>query len=473
MSRLGESPRQNGQSLEKSKFWWGVGLALPVVIAAGILTIAKVEQIRRMNTPIAPSAPVAISVNAIGRLEPMGKVIKLSAPSSGLEAISRVDRVLVKEGQHVKKGEAVAILDNLTTNQAALSEAKAKLQESRANLARVRAVSPRDIEAQAAVINRLTVQLSADRNAQEATVARLHAELKGERLAQEATVERVAAELQGQSKALKATVARIQAEQRNAQVELGRYQSLFQEGAISRQDFESRRLSAVTTTEQLAETQANRTQTIASLQEQLTEARAKQAKTVATLKEQLAEAKAIRVKTITSLQNQINEETAKLNRLRDVGPVDILVAQAQVNNAIAAVRKAEAGLKLSYIRSPISGEILQINTRAGESIGTENVAEIGRTDQMTAVAEVPEDTIAKVRVGQKVSISSENGSFDRQLQGTVTEIGRKVGKRDVLSTDPAADVDARVVEVKIALSKQDSKKVAGLTNAKVVVEIFI
>ena len=473
MSRLGESPRQNEESLGKSKLWWGIALTLPVVIAAGILATAKVEQLRTMNAPIAPSAPAAISVNAIGRLEPTGKVIKLSAPSSGLEAVSRVDRVLVKEGQSVKKGEAIAILDNLPTNQAALSEAKAKVQESRANLANVRAVSPRDLEAQTAVINRLAAQLRAERNAQQATIARIDAQLQGERLAQQAEVERLAVELQGQSNALRATVARIQAEQRNAQVELGRYQFLFQEGAISRQDFEGRRLSAVTTTQQLTETQANRTQIMASLRQQLVQARANQAKTVATLQEQLAEARAIRAKTITSLQNQINEETAKLNRIRDVSPVDIQIAQAQLNNAIAAVSRAEAGLKLSYIRAPISGEILQINTRAGESIGTESMAEIGRTDQMTAVAEVPEDSINKVKVGQKVSISSDNGSFDGQLQGTVTEIGRKVGKRDVLSTDPAADVDARVVEVKIALSEQDSKKVAALTNAKVVVEIFI
>jgi HlyD family secretion protein len=41
----------------------------------------------------------------------------------------------------------------------------------------------------------------------------------------------------------------------------------------------------------------------------------------------------------------------------------------------------------------------------------------------------------------------------------------------VLNTDPAADIDARVVEVKISLSSQDSQRVSGLTNAKVMVEI--
>jgi HlyD family secretion protein len=41
----------------------------------------------------------------------------------------------------------------------------------------------------------------------------------------------------------------------------------------------------------------------------------------------------------------------------------------------------------------------------------------------------------------------------------------------VLNNDPAADIDARVVEVKIALSPEFNKQVSGLTNAKVTVEI--
>ncbi|NJN23143.1 MAG: hypothetical protein HC810_00345 [Acaryochloridaceae cyanobacterium RL_2_7] len=40
-----------------------------------------------------------------------------------------------------------------------------------------------------------------------------------------------------------------------------------------------------------------------------------------------------------------------------------------------------------------------------------------------------------------------------------------MGKNDVLSTDPAADTDARVIEVKIKL--RDSQKVANLTNLQV------
>jgi HlyD family secretion protein len=99
------------------------------------------------------------------------------------------------------------------------------------------------------------------------------------------------------------------------------------------------------------------------------------------------------------------------------------------------------------------------------------IAEIGQTDQMFVIAEIPEDSIGKVRLGQSATITSDNGAFSGEFKGNITEIGRKIGKKDVLNTDPAADVDARVVEVKIALSPQDSQRVSGLTNAKVLVEI--
>jgi HlyD family secretion protein len=53
----------------------------------------------------------------------------------------------------------------------------------------------------------------------------------------------------------------------------------------------------------------------------------------------------------------------------------------------------------------------------------------------------------------------------------VEDIGLKIAKKDVLGTDPVADADARVVEVKIRLDLSDSKKVASLTNLKV--KLFI
>ena len=50
---------------------------------------------------------------------------------------------------------------------------------------------------------------------------------------------------------------RIRAEQRNAQVDSGRYEFLYGQGAISQQERDRRRLSADTTNQQLIESQAS------------------------------------------------------------------------------------------------------------------------------------------------------------------------------------------------------------------------
>jgi len=470
MSRVNENSRSSEQPLEQPKIWWGIAVALPVVIASGVLATARIEQLRKLSTSV-PVAPVATSISAVGRLEPRGEVIKLSAPTSGLQASSRVEQILVREGERVRKGQIVAILDNHDSQTAAVEEAKAKLQESRANLAQVRAGSPRDIQAQKAVIARIAAQLKGESQAQQATIARIAAQLSGEKIVQQATVNRLEAELQGQRDTLRATVSRVQAEANNAQVDARRYETLYKEGAISQQEWDKRRLSAVTSSQQVAESQASLRQAKATLQQQHAEARANQVQSQATLQQQLIEAKVNRDKTIATLQRQIDEERAKFNRLLEIRPTDALIAQAQVSNAIANVRKAQADLKLSYVAAPIPGEIIKIHTKAGENMSVDGIAEIGRTDQMIAIAEIYESDINRVQQGQTAIITSPSNVFLNQLRGTVQQLGSQIAKKDILNSDPTAATDARVIEVKIQLDPAASKQVANLINLQVNVEL--
>jgi len=55
----------------------------------------------------------------------------------------------------------------------------------------------------------------------------------------------------------------------------------------------------------------------------------------------------------------------------------------------------------------------------------------------------------------------------------VVEVGLEINKQDVLNTDPAAQFDARVVEVKVRLDEPSSRKVKGLTNLSVQVAIDV
>ncbi|ODG98889.1 ABC transporter permease [Nostoc sp. KVJ20] len=268
----------------------------------------------------------------------------------------------------------------------------------------------------------------------QAQLAKVQAGAKsGEIAAQKAEIARLEQELKGEIATRDATISRWQAEVKTANSEYNRYSSLYQNGAISAVEVDRKQLALETT------------------QAQLTEARANQNKSVDTLRQQIKQAK------------------ATLDEIAEVRPVDVQAADAEVNKAIAAVKKAEADLAEVYIRAPIAGRILDIKAKPGEVVGEKGIAELGQTSSMEAIAEIYQTDISKVREGQQVTISSE--SFSPELRGTVRLIGLQVIQQEVTSGEPGENLDRKVIEVRIALDPQDSKRVANLTNLQVQVAI--
>jgi HlyD family secretion protein len=138
------------------------------------------------------------------------------------------------------------------------------------------------------------------------------------------------------------------------------------------------------------------------------------------------------------------------------------------------VEKIKADLEDTKVKVPISGQILRINTRVGEQVNTEEgIVELGRTEEMYAIAEVYETDIGKVKIGQPATVSSEYGGFVGKLKGKVEHLGLQVGEKEIVESteDPTQDENSRIVEVKIRINPEDSKKVAALTNMQVRVEM--
>lgn len=379
--------------------------------------------------------PVKSAVSALGRLSPQGEAIKLSAPASLQNA--RVEQLFVeKEGDQVVQGQVVAILDNRNCLAAAVEQAQKQVKVAQANLAKVKAgAKAGEIEAQKAEIARLRAQLLREKTAGEATVARYQAQLHGD------------------IGANSAAIARYQAQLNNSASEFRRYQHLYHEGALSASALDSKRMSWETAQAQVNEAKANLNRMQGTGQAQIDEAKANQKRTVETL------------------QEQINSAKANLDRIQEVRPTDLQEAQAQVEQAIASLKHAEAELDLAYVKSPFTGRVLKIHTHPGETASKDGILEVGKTAQMYVIAEVYQSDIGKVQLGQKATITSS--TIGRQLLGTVVEKGWKIAKKDVLNTDPASDVDARVVEVKISLDPDDSQLVASLTNLQVEVTIHL
>jgi HlyD family secretion protein len=385
--------------------------------------------------PTAPMIPQIKTVTALARLEPKGKVIKLSAPSSSSQG-SRVETLLVKEGDKVKIGQIIAILDNRPRLQAAFQEAQAAVKVSQVNLAKVQAgAKSGEIEAQKAEIARAQAQTIGDEAGQRETVARLEAQWLGEKTAQQATINKLEAEL------------------KNAQVEFQRYQQLSQDGAISQSLFDGKRLSVDTVTQQLGEARANLNRIDSTGRKQISEAKTSLTRINATGSKQVSAAK------------------ATLNQIAEVRPVDVESAKAEVSRTIAATKQAKADLDQAYVRSPQDGIVFDIHTRSGEKVADEGIAEIGQINQMYAVVEVYQSDVSKVRPQQQVKLSSN--SLPDELVGTVDWVGWKVQRQNIINSDPTENIDSRVVEVHVRLDEVSSQKAAKFTNlqVKAVIEI--
>ena len=148
---------------------------------------------------------------------------------------------------------------------------------------------------------------------------------------------------------------------------------------------------------------------------------------------------------------------------------DIAVAEANLNVARADLDRAEQDLAKAYIRAPADGTVLDIHVRSGEKPGAMGVLDLGDTENMTVEAEIYQTLIGRVSIGDTVKVIAD--ALGQELTGTITAIGIQIGRQTITSDDPAANTDARVVDVIVALDVASSTQAARFTNLEVVVRI--
>ena len=158
---------------------------------------------------------------------------------------------------------------------------------------------------------------------------------------------------------------------------------------------------------------------------------------------------------------QLSRSQVESDSRRDEWHTRVAVLEAQRD-------RAQAELRLTEVRAPIDGQVLDVHARAGERVGVDGILDLGATQAMFAIAEVYETDIGRVAVGQRARITSP--VFRTTLGGVVEKIRPKIEKQDALGTDPAARKDARVVEVEIRLD--ESRGVTGLTQVQVEITIL-
>ena len=310
--------------------------------------------------PAAPP-PKDLSIACLGRIEPVDGTIKVAARAiSGQPSI--IARLMVDDGDTVKKGDLIAVLDSSRQLERTWLAAESQIRVSEMRLAQAKAGGK-----------------VSDLAAQQAEIARLEAELA------------------------------------NAKVEYARAQMLHEKGVWATSVLDQKRLAD------------------------------------------------------DRLAQQLQQAKERLKSLDEVRQVDVDLAEAQLAQARSEAAKAQSEYENTKVFAPIDGKVVKVNARIGEEVGGgEGIVELANTDRMYVIAEVPEADIARVKVGQRATMTGD--ALPGKVQGVVHKLEMKVAKNREFAVEPGAFADARVLEVKILVD--NPKAVADLIDAQVTAVIM-
>ncbi|GAB1538959.1 efflux RND transporter periplasmic adaptor subunit [Scytonema sp. NUACC21] len=374
-----DSPKllQNKQGKKKSVTDWLSWLLIPFFISGmsyivyhQVIIVPRQEALRRILTVPVERQSLPITVSANGTIKPE-RSINISPKNAGV-----LKTLLVKEGDAVKKGQAIAYMDN-SNLQGQLMQARGQLGQTEANLRKLIAGNRPEEIAQA------KAQL-------DEALANLQKVIVGNRPQDIAQAE--------------ARLKSTQAILRKVEDDFRRNQELYNAGAISLQTLNQKRADRDSTRSQVTEAQeALALQKAGSRQEDIEQARAVARQ---------------RKHALTLLEAGTRKE-------------DIDAARAQVISARGALQNIQTQINDTTIRAPFDGIVTKkfadpgsvvTPTTSASSVSSalsSSILSLASTNQV--VTNVAETNIAKIRLGQKVTIKAD-AYPGKTFEGRVSQI---------------------------------------------------
>lgn len=296
-----------------------IALIVTAMVSTIAIAIYGSSQLKPSRQPPETVLRQAPQIAALGRLEPVSEVIRVSAPAT--LSNDRIAQLLVRRGDQIQANQIIAVLGSRDRLQSALLEAQERVRVAQAELAKVRAGAK-----------------------------------AGEIAAQAAEIARLQKELQGEIASQQAVIARWQSEVNTATGDYNRYRSLYREGATAASQLDQKYLVLTTAQAQLNEAKANQNKSIDTVREQIKQAQA-------TLN-QISEVRPVEVR---SAQAEVDRAIAA-------------VKQAEANLADVYVRAPVAGRIFEIHAKP--GETVTTSGIAelGQTDQMQVVAEVYQTD---------------------------------------------------------------------------------------------
>lgn len=161
---------------------------------------------------------------------------------------------------------------------------------------------------------------------------------------------------------------------------------------------------------------------------------------------------------------QVAAAEAKLSQLQSgARPSERREAGAAARAALGEARTAQASASQCILRSPISGQVLQILRREGEFSGASQgtpLIVVGNLAELTVRAEINERDAARITPGRSADIWIEGNP--KRWHGRVTHLASVMGRRTARSLDPTDRFDRDVREAFVAFEGETPPALVGL-----------
>ncbi|MBE9008744.1 efflux RND transporter periplasmic adaptor subunit [Pseudanabaenaceae cyanobacterium LEGE 13415] len=380
------------------------------------------ETRRRVQTVTVDRIDAAITISANGTVQP-AQSVNVSPKSSGV-----LKQLLVKEGDRVQTGQILAYMDD-SNLQGQLLQAQAQVANTEANLKKLESGNrPQEV-----------AQAEAQLAAAQANLDKLIAGNRPQEIAQ----------ARSQLTAAEATL-------QQAELNYNQNQRLFSSGALSQRELDTSRTTLATARAQVEQAkQATNLQQTGSRPEDIEAARAQV--------EQLKQA--------VSLERSGSRSE------------DIEAARAQVMNAQGQLKTIQTQINDTIIRAPFSGVITRkfadpgsfvtptTSSSAVSSATSSSILALASTNQV--VAKVPETSISRLKVGQRVTIEAD--AFPgKPFTGTVVQVANQsTVDQNVTNFEVKTSIDDQQNNLQAGMNVNVKFKVGKIDNALVIPTVAI
>lgn len=425
--------------------WVTVGIVLIVAAIIAALLINGRGQRASASSPV--TTPVTRG-NLVAAVSGSGTIAAEQSLNLAFQAGGTVTDVLVKEGDMVQAGQALARLDDralqlqVTNARSALESAQARLAQAQHGNAR-----PEDIAAAQAQVT--SAQANYDKVARgpsEADQASAQAAVRSAQAAYDAAV-KSAGTSDSQLESATATLQKAEANVKQAQAN---YDRVAGAPDIGRRP-ES--LSLQTATIDYQQAKANY-ETLSQTADSDAQSR------VASAAAQLAQTKASLARLIPAAEDltvaKANLDQAKANFAKLTAAAtetDLQIQQATVMQADQSLQQAQLNLDNATLRAPFAGVVAQISIVPGSTANSATPAlKLINRDPLHVDLKLSENDVAQVQLGQPVRLTIQS------LGGWVTD-----GKVGYIA--PAAETSNGVVTyaVRVNFPDNDPKVKVGMT----------